>query len=217
MSPRTARGQPRRPRRRVRGGFTLVELLVTLVIAGITTTAAMAIVASVTDVREGLRRGGDEMIGAYAARETIGAWLRAASLSPAPEPFVGVAGREGALPRDQMYFDVSDAGVLHPGPHRVHLWCAQSEKDGEWALYAELLPRRGDARADTLLMAPRVAGLAARYRGRDRGGEAWRDWWSAGDTLPIAVELRLLAPPGGTLQPVLREALVVRLAWEGTP
>ena len=70
---------------------------------------------------------------------------------------------------------------------------------------------------DTLLVAPRVAGLAARYRGRDRGGEAWRDWWSAGDTLPIAVELRLLAPPGGTLQPVLREALVVRLAWEGTP
>lgn len=216
MSPRTACARRRGGRARIRAGFTLVELLVTLVIAGITTTAAVAIVASVTDVREGLRRSGDEMMSAHAARETLGAWLRAASLSPAPEPFVGVAGREGALARDQLYFDVSDAGVFHPGPHRVHLWCAQSEKDGEWALFAELMPRRGGARADTLLVAPRVAGLAARYRGRDRGGEGWRDWWSAGDTLPTAVELRLLARPGATLHPVLREAVVVRLAWEGS-
>lgn len=202
---------------RVRAAFTLVELLVTLVVAGITATAAASVVASMTDVREAVRRSGDEMTSAHAARETLGAWLHAAALSSPPEPFIGIARRTTPLSRDELYFDVSDAGVLHPGPHRVHLWTDATGKEGESALFAELSPRHGLASVDTVLVAPRVAGLAVRYRGTDVTREVWRDWWNARDTLPSVVELHLVAGHDAQLHPLLREPIIVRLAWEGTP
>ena len=202
---------------RARAAFTLVELLVTLVIAGITATAAAAVVASLTDVREAVRRSGDELSGAHAARETLQAWLHAAALASPPEPFVGIARREAPVARDELSFDVSDAGVLHPGPHRIHLWTGKGESMEESALFAELSPRSTSAKVDTMLLVPRVAGLAVRYRGRAGGPNEWRDWWSAVDTLPVVVELHLQADQASPLQSVLRAPIVVRLAWEGTP
>ncbi len=206
-----------RGRSRARAAFTLVELLVTLVVAGITATAAAAVVASLTDVREAVRRSGDELTSAHAARETLQAWLHAAALAAPPEPFIGVARREEPIARDELSFDVSDAGVLHPGPHRVHLWTGKSERVGEAALYAELWPRSGSREVDTMLVVPRVAGLAVRYLGRAGTRDDWRDWWSAGDTLPVVVELHLLGDRAFPLQSVLRAPLVVRVSWEGRP
>ena len=202
---------------RARAAFTLIELLVTLVVAGITATAAAAVVASLTDVREAVRRSGDELTGAHAARETLQAWLHAAALASPPEPFIGIAQRAESIARDELSFDVSDAGVLHPGPHRVHLWTGKSERVGESALFAELWPRSGSAKVDTIVVVPRIAGLAVRYRGRASGRNDWRDWWSAGDTLPTVVELHLQGEQASPLQSVLRAPIVVRVALEGTP
>lgn len=216
MSATRSRRRHRGPSR-ARAAFTLVELLVTLVVAGITATAAAAVVASLTDVREAVRRSGDELTSAHAARETLQAWLHAAALAAPPEPFIGVARREKPVARDELSFDVSDAGVLHPGPHRVHLWTGQSGGGGEAALFAELWPRSGSGRVDTMLVVPRVAGLAVRYRGRAGSRNDWRDWWSAGDTLPVIIELHLLTDGASPLHSVLRAPIVVRVAWEGTP
>ena len=202
---------------RARAAFTLVELLVTLVVAGITATAAAAVVASLTDVREAVRRSGNELTSAHAARETLQAWLHAAALASPPEPFIGIARREESVARDELSFDVSDAGVLHPGPHRVHLWTGKSDPLGDAALFAELWPRSGAGTVDTMLVVPRVAGLAVRYRGHASGRNDWRDWWSAGDTLPVVVELHLQGNRASPLPSLLRAPIVVRVAWEGTP
>jgi len=179
------------------GGFTLVELLVALAVAGIVALAAQQLLATALDARARSRTQRELALSAAARRAALEAWLRGATLSVPGEPFIGRPGGDVGWPADELVFAVADAGALYPGPHRIRVWVdrnpALAPEDG---LAVELLPLpAGSGPADTLVLAPAAARLRIRYL--DAPG-VWVDAWdSATDgRLPLAIELRIATVPG---------------------
>ena len=204
-----------------RRGFTLVEVMAALTVAGLVLGAAYGIVGAVADART---RTGAERAAALpgpAARAALEGWLRSAAIVEGAGPFVGVRGG-GEPPRDALSFTVEDGGALHPGPRRIRLWIergAGAARTGLLAEVASLRPLDGEP-PDTLALAPAAAGLRARYRTRLREQEAWLDAWRSDVALPRAVELAILPAPeaaadpeAGGLPRVLRMPLVIPLRW----
>ncbi len=179
------------------GGFTLVELLVALAVAGIVALAAQQLLATALDARARSRTQRELALSAAARRAALEAWLRGATLSVPGEPFIGRPGGDVGWPADELVFAVADAGALYPGPHRIRVWVdrnpALAPEDG---LAVELLPLpAGSAPADTVVLAPAAARLWLRYL--DAPG-TWVDAWDAEEVgrLPLAIELRIAPVPG---------------------
>src|SRR5690606_36253086 len=143
------------------GGFTLVELLVALAVAGIVALAAQQPLATALDARARSRTQRELALSSAARRAALEAWLRGATLSVPGEPFIGRPGGDVGWPADELVFAVADAGALYPGPHRIRVWVdrnpALAPEDG---LAVELLPLpAGSGPADTLVLAPAAARL----------------------------------------------------------
>lgn len=187
-------------------GFTLVEVMVALAVAGMALAAAYAVLASVADARTRAAAGRSAALAGPAARATLEGWLRAAALAEEDDAFLGTPGGAPERPLDALDFAVEDGGALHPGPRTVRLFV-----DPERGLLAVLAPRDAWSaeRPDTLAVAPAAGGLAARYRTRLRGRPAWVRAWRSDDELPEGVELTLHPAPGAELPPVLRLPLAV--------
>lgn len=177
-----------------RGGFTLLEVVVALTVAGAVTAGAYGILLSVSASRERVARERERVLPAVAAREALAAWLAGAATLDQGGPFRGIDRRDGPLPADELSFVVGDGGTLHPGPRRIRLWVERRFAAPRQGLLAEIGPVGGGA-ADTLEVAPGAAGMDVRYRTRVQGVDRWLDGWSAGAELPDAVELRLLPAP----------------------
>lgn len=185
-----------RSRAHVRG-FTLVELLVALAVAGIVALAAQQVLATALDARARSRTQRELALSAPARRAALEAWLRAATLSVPDAPFIGRTGGDVGWPADELAFAVADAGALYPGPHRIRVWLDRNPAippdDG---FVVELLPLpAGSAPADTVVLAPAAARLWLRYL--DAPG-TWVDAWDAEEVgrLPLAIELRIAPVPG---------------------
>jgi len=183
-------------------GFTLVELLVALAVAGGVALAAQQVLATALDARARSRTQRELALSAAARRAALEAWLRAATLSVPGAPFLAMRRDDGGMRTDELTFAVADAGALYPGPHRIRVWVdrnpAISPDDG---LVVELLPLpAGSGPADTVVLAPAAARLWLRYL--DAPGR-WVDAWDAEEAgrLPLAIELRIAPVPGLAVPP----------------
>jgi prepilin-type N-terminal cleavage/methylation domain-containing protein len=199
------------------GGFTLVEVMVALVVAGLVLGGAYGIVGSVADARTHTAAARAELFPGPAARAAIDGWLRSAALLEGGGAFIGVEGGTGALSRDALSFTVEDGGALHPGPRRIRLWTEHGA--GLRAEVASLRPMDGEP-PDTLSLAPAAAGLQAQYRTQSRDETVWLDAWRSDRALPEAVRITILPPPeaaadprAGGLPRVLRMPILVPLRW----
>ena len=181
-----------------RGGFTLIEVVTALAVAGMVVAGAYGILLSVTASRDRVARERERTLPAVAAREALAAWLAGAATLDGGGPFRGLDLRGGSLPADEVAFAVTDGGELYPGPRRIRLWVERGVP--RRGLLAEIRPLRG-AGADTLQVAPGAAGLNVIYRQRAGGVERWVDGWDSAAELPEAVELRLLPAPERAADP----------------
>ncbi|HEY8468375.1 MAG TPA: prepilin-type N-terminal cleavage/methylation domain-containing protein [Longimicrobiales bacterium] len=196
-----SRGPWRRARGRGRRGFTLVELLVALAVAGVVALTAQQVLAAALDARARSSTQRELALSAAARRAALESWLRAATLSVPDAPFVGRPGGDAAWPADELAFVVADAGALYPGAHRIRVWLGRDPAAAASGLIAELLPLPvGLAPADTLVLAPAAARLRIRYL--DAPG-VWVDAWDseAAGRLPLAVELSIATVPGVAVPP----------------
>lgn len=178
-----------------RAGFTILELIVALVVTGMALATAYGSLQVATDATARLRTERRAALAAPAARLALDGWLRSATLAGSLAPFAGVhRAAPDAPPSDEVSFAVLDAGALHPGPHRVRLFVAQSADPGRRGLLAELAPvRRGLAAApETLQVSREATGLAIRYLVRAGTRPHWVSEWLSDRELPAAVELRAL-------------------------
>jgi prepilin-type N-terminal cleavage/methylation domain-containing protein len=200
---------------RSRRGFTLVELLVALVVSALVVTIAYRAVTVAADATARVREDQRGALRAGTARAQLDGWLRAATLLDGTEPFIGGAGaRRDGPALDEVTFAVADAGVLRPGPRRVHLWIGRDSTGARSGLLAELvaLDGRASTSAETLVVAPAAAGMRLRYRGRFGARDSWTGDWVSPMRLPMAVELRLLPATGPVrekLAPILAVPLTV--------
>lgn len=182
-------------------GFTLVEVVVAMVVAGMVVAGAYGVLSAAVDSRSRTERERAESLPGPAARAALEGWLRAAANVEGGGEFVGRDFRSGPVELDVVAFAVEDGGALYPGPRRIRLWVETDDRAPRPGLLAEVSPLRPGEPAETLSVAPEAAGLSLRYRTIVQDYERWIDAWAADTLLPEAVELRLQARPevvGGT-------------------
>jgi prepilin-type N-terminal cleavage/methylation domain-containing protein len=203
-----------------RAGFTLVELVVALVVAGVVAAAGYGVLAAAADGRAAAERAREDGIPGPAARAALEGWLRHAALWEGSGPFTGIDRRAGPLPLDELEFAVEDGGALFPGRRRVRLWVERDPTRPRRGLLAEVAPAGAAPpdRTDTLVIAAAAAGLNARYRAREAAHHYWMDAWDSARRLPDGVEVTILPAPelaaaagGDGLPDVLRLPIAVRL------
>lgn len=184
--------------RRRRSGFTMIELMVALAISGIVAAAAYAAVRFAADATTRLRDSRADALAGATARLTLDGWLRATSFIDGVDRFVGRDNRGQGRPLDEVTFGVRDAGVHHPGPHRVRLWIDRDRSTRAAGFVAELTPIRAGVLTppETLELAPGAIALRARYWVRLMNRERWVDAWDSSRELPRAIELQLWGPAG---------------------
>ncbi|HEX7119607.1 MAG TPA: prepilin-type N-terminal cleavage/methylation domain-containing protein [Longimicrobiales bacterium] len=220
-----------------RAGFTLLELVVALAITGLVALAAVDAARTAADAWTRVNRTRSRTLGAANARILLGDWIRAATAMADSPAVVGTSRSLGGLPRDELVLRVRDAGGLHPGPHRVHLWIGRLPGAARSGLLAALTPiddapaeeehrRRSPARGrgrepDTLVVAPGAGGMALRFLVREGGRDRWLHAWEE-EEAPRAVEIRLVPAPYDVLAdsvplaPLLRAPIVAPIArWSG--
>jgi len=176
-------------------GFTLVEVLVAIVVAGAVSAAAYGVVGSLAASRSAAERGREAAIPGAGARETLQEWVRAAALFDGSGRFDGADRRSAGVPRDELGFAVEDGGALRPGPRRIRLWIGRSSfgPSGLLAEVSSLGPRAEPA--ETLVVARAAGSLDVRYRFTLRDRQVWTDAWASDSVLPEAVELRVAPAP----------------------
>lgn len=205
-----------------RGGFTLIELMVALVVGGLVVAAAQQGLATVSDARARAEAVRAPVARAAGARDLVTTWLRNAVQPRDARAFLEA---EAATPgeSDVVTFVVNDGGALFPGRRRIRLWVDTRSTSPRVGLLAEVSGRRGEPwAADTLLLEENAGVLDVRYWGMVDGVDRWVDTWASDETLPKVVEVRLepvrrvRLGPGGTadvteLQSLLRLPIVVPL------
>ena len=176
-----------------RGGFTLVELVVALVVAGVVVLAAHTGLAAITDGWARSHQATRPVLNGAAVRSALEGWLRSATFLPGTGPFRGVDVYRAGQSSDEVTFDAGDCGALRPGPCRVGLWVDRDPTTPRAGLLAELAPVRDSmvVSPETLTIAPAVTALALRYLVPQPRGAAWVDAWESSDVLPRAVQLQL--------------------------
>ena len=175
-------------------GFTLLEVVVALVVAGVAVAIGYAGLATVSEASARSRASSQPVIAAAAARSALSAWLSSATLMEGAHPFRGVHRTDGPTRSDELTTAISSGGSLRPGPRRLRVWVDTDPLTAERGLVVELA-RIGDdglASTDTLEIAPSATGLALRYLVLVDGKERWVDEWVSQSQLPRAVEFRAL-------------------------
>jgi prepilin-type N-terminal cleavage/methylation domain-containing protein len=175
-----------------RPGFTIIELVVAMVVAGVVAVTAYAAVAAASDAAARMRADPRTALAGLTARATLSGWLRAATADV--EPFSGAHRRAGLSghDHDEVTFGVADGGPRCPGACRVHLAVTGPPSAAPSGLVAVLTPlARPAAPAETVLVAPGAAGLQLRYRASFTEREPWLRAWAAAATPPAVVRLQV--------------------------
>jgi prepilin-type N-terminal cleavage/methylation domain-containing protein len=172
-------------------GFTLVEVLVAIVVAGMVAAAAFAVVGSMAESGRAAKRARAMALPGAGARETLEEWVRAAALFDGGGRFEGADRRAAGVARDELAFAVEDGGALRPGPRRIRLWIERASF-GPCGLLAEVSqPGPRTEPPETLEVARAAGGLDVRYRTTINDHVVWVDAWASDSILPEAVELRV--------------------------
>ncbi len=174
-------------------GFTLMELTVALLIAGMAVITAHAGMTVVSDAWARSRAALQPVLTGASARTLLERWLRSATLFDSTASFRGIHSLHSGVASDELSFLAADGGPLRPGPHRVRLWIDHNPATVRRGLLAEVVALRpgGAVPPETLAVAPAATGLALRYRVRVEGRDRWMIEWQSDEQLPRAVELRI--------------------------
>jgi prepilin-type N-terminal cleavage/methylation domain-containing protein len=176
-----------------RRGFTLIELSVSLVVAGLVVLGAHQAVVITTEARARVAQAGEDKVRSAGARDLLSLWLRGAVLRPDASPFQETA--EPGWDSESVVFRVEHGGALFPGRRLVRLWIERGAGQHR-GLMAAVSRGPGEAGpVHTILLEPMAERLSLRYWGAVDGTEHWVDEWDDPDALPDVVELRLGTTP----------------------
>jgi prepilin-type N-terminal cleavage/methylation domain-containing protein len=187
-----------------RRGFTLLELVVALTIAGIAVSAGYAVLAILADRRDRITGETESLARASAVRGSLLEWLGSARVDPMrlTASFQGIDRERDGVPDDELTFLTAAATPLGAARTLVRIAVARDSADQPSGLFAEFRDWDG-TRAQRLLLDSTVAAMDLRFNTRLIAGDHAPSSWSSGSLLPASVELRLTARDGRVLPPLL--------------
>lgn len=199
-----------------RSGFTLVEVLVALTVAGAVVVSVHRGFALMLDLQERAAVTREEAAEALAIRQQIIDWLRSAHMEgqPAALWFRGSDGTFGGeTPDDWVVFATTKPGPFSAAWERVGLSIERDPRTEARGLVARTSPLSGTESDAALgprvqVLAPTAEGLEVRYFVRLGSGKDWIRTWDDTDHAPAAVEILIF---GDSLPPLLREPILVPL------
>ncbi|WP_353229026.1 prepilin-type N-terminal cleavage/methylation domain-containing protein [Novosphingobium sp.] len=186
-------------------GFSLIEMLVSLVVLGVT---ALLFAGGIGRVGQGLSLANqtDARVDLVATAQFV-LRQRLAGIQPVPETqtgnnsidFVGLDGRVDFIA------DPAD----HDAPDALYYYRIARDPDGDLVLFSvNTLDQRIDVHNPATVgwtahpLVPGTAGIEIRYLGRLSAGSTpglmWQDNWTHRDTLPQLVRVRVSFPVGDT-------------------
>lgn len=196
------------------GGFTLIELVVGMAVAGLVVTAGIGALGLVQDRSDQADRAVSDVLSAATVRSTIvsvleGARVEAPSRSSQDYAFQGLEGTGTLLRSDELFVPTS-ARTPVSGVGFVRLYVDLVDSTTVRGLVAAV---QEDAFTPPTLieLAPEVEFLEIRYLLDLAQPHVWQDGWPPGG-MPDAVEIRLIPFAGAELPPLL--ALPIRVAVE---
>jgi len=194
----------------MRQGMTLLELIVGLTVTGLALTAGFGALGMVGDRRARLEASMNAVARAATLRADIAAWLGDARLvaDEGGPNFRGLDGARGRMPDDDLTFLTTAPTPLGTGETIVRLYVDRDSTTRERGLTAAFAEWRGLGLA-RLELDTSVAGLDVRYLSGVLGRRAWLPSWISSTLLPAGVELRLIAAPTDSLEPLLRMPILV--------
>jgi prepilin-type N-terminal cleavage/methylation domain-containing protein len=194
-------------------GFTLVELLVALAVAGIALTAGFAALATLQDRTAYATEAGVLILEGASTRAQLIDWIAGARLqdSRLRLRFQGLGAESHALPSDELYVPTTARTPLNMPVTLVRLYLDRDPVTPERGLVAELLGRQGDLPTRMELI-PQVTEMRLRYLPDVDGPMEWTSVWEGQEALPRAVELTLVGSQEEPLPPLLSLPIRVALA-----
>lgn len=203
-----------------RSGFTLVELLVGLTVAGVALLAGFTALAVVQDRGAAVEVSSRTALAGATQRKLLMDWLiNARYEAPTGEQFEGMEGEApDGTPQDLLLFPTTARTPLNNRSTVVGLYIDEDPETPERGLVAEMTGLTFSAAPRRMELVPSAGGMQIRYLPEAEGQAAaaggpvlWVDAWSGGG-LPRGVEITLLPVAGDTLPPLLRLPLRVALA-----
>lgn len=198
-----------------RGGFTLLEVLVGLIIASIALTAGFAALTFVGDRARAAEVATLTALEGATTRALLVEWLAGArGRSPnRAGSFQGQDGEAQGLDTDELIFPTTARTPLHVPNTLVRLYIDEDDETPERGLVAEMIERLQDEPRRFELV-PSAARMTLRYL-PDFGGSPgieWVDGWMMTQTrLPRAVEITLEPARGDSLPLLLRYPIRVTM------
>jgi prepilin-type N-terminal cleavage/methylation domain-containing protein len=215
-----------------RGGFTLLEVVVSLTIAAVVVVGAHSGIAMLIDLSQRAARHREDASRAAAVRGTLAEWLRGAYVDTAGAA-IGFRGIPGVSPfgssDHRLDFQTRVPGAAGGGGIQtfhitIRVDRAGAARDGR--LIAELRPVAGPGapraqgapagpvrdESRSMVLAPQVSGFSAQYLLAVGDERHWLSRWESGTRVPDAVRLRI---HGDSVPDLLNVPLTVPLVTGG--
>jgi prepilin-type N-terminal cleavage/methylation domain-containing protein len=189
-------------------GFTLVEVLIAVVLAGIVALLLHGGTKEIAAIGERAASHRRDAASAAAIRRQVAAWLRTAYLEAGHEGkgFEGINGLGAGTDGDRLRFRSSAGSWGRTGS--LFLELRMERGTGFVAVVTDVTATGASSQIQRIALVPEARQIQIRYY-LDTGGERrWVDEWRGLTTLPRAVELRIL---GDSVPPLLRAPLIVGL------
>ncbi len=197
-------------------GFTLMEVLIGLTVAGLALTAGFATLGFISDTDKPVDVASALALRGATTRNLLTEWLGEAKLQVGRRgvSFQGLDDEVYGTETDEIIFPTTASTVLGVGTTVVRLFIDQDDGTPEEGLVAELTELVTDE-PRLVELVPEAGSLQLRYLLPIEGttGE-WVDGWIS-SRLPHAIELVLGPTRSDTLPPLLRYRLLVPLETTG--
>ncbi len=190
------------PRRLSIAGFTLIELVVALALAGVISLLLLQGINLATTGLDRLSRKAEQLDERRGVEAVLRHALAAASAAPAPDGEPGFAGTPTRLSFLSL---AEDSGS---GLYRIEVKVDASRNDRLLLFTRRLAERTAEPRAERSVLMPRVRDFRISYFGADTisAEPAWHDRWEGISYLPKLVRLVFDSSDG-----LVRAPIVVRV------
>jgi len=195
---------------RSRSGLTLIEIVVTLVVASLAMASGYAALSMLADRRSETLQTLNRVVAAAELRQVLERWVGGAELTIEGDhvEFRGLDGHYRGLADDVLVLRTNALTTATEPGSTVRLFIDRNDSTPARGLTVEVWrPRELTARY--LELDPQVVSLDIRYLSGHLGVREWSTSWVSSTVLPLAAEVKLSSAVADSLAELLRVPILI--------